>query len=167
MAKESINNISPEEEKDLWERLDSWSEICDPLIEHENEGFILNFYNRSGLNLDNIREEYEERPIDYIFLELAYYTSAFNSLSHKIIEKYGSLRDEDLDEQDDQENEDDDQTSVMELRANSNEVKDISSEDDKDLDPKSLQIMQERMDEYSRSCKGLVRECNSNELLSL
>jgi len=52
----------------------------------------------------------------------------------------------------------------MELGANSREVKYISFEDDKELDPISLQITQERMDEYSRSCRGLVRECNSNEV---
>lgn len=137
MAKESIHDISPEEEQNLWERLDSWSELFDHLIEHENEDFILNFDNRSRSNLDSIRQEYEEGPKDYLFLELTYYIGAFNSLSHKIKEKYGSLLDEDLDDQDDEE-----------------------------LDRKSLQITQERMDEHSRSCRRLVRECNSNEVFS-
>jgi len=126
MVEESIHDISPEEEQDLWERLDSWSELCDHLIEHKNEDFILNFYNMSRSNLNNIRKEYEEGPTDYRFLELAYYTGAFNSLSHKIKEKYGSLPAEDLDDQDDQENEDDEQIPVMELGASSCKVKDIS-----------------------------------------
>lgn len=110
--------------------MDSWSELCDPLIEHKNKDFILKFYNKSRSNLESIKE-YEEGPTDYLFLELAYYTGTFNSLPHKIKEKYGSLPDEDLDDQDDQENEDDEQIPVMELSANISEVKGISSEDEK------------------------------------
>lgn len=166
MVKESIHDISPEEEQDIWERLDSWSELCDHLIEHKNEDFILNFYNTSRSNLNNIRKEYEKGPTDYLFLELAYYTGAFNSLSHKIKEKFGSLPDEDLDDQDDQENEDDEQIIVMELDVNSSKAKYISSKKDEELDLQSLQITQERKDEYSRSCRGLVREWNSNEVFS-
>ena len=52
----------------------------------------------------------------------------------------------------------------IELEDNGNEKGNISSDDDEELDPVSLQITQERMDEYSRSCRGLVRECNSNEV---
>jgi len=101
MAKQSVHDINPEEEQDLWESLDLWCELCDHLIEHGNEDFILNCYNKSRSNLDSIMQEYEEGPRNYLFLELAYYTGSFNSLSHKIKEKYGSLPDEDLDEQDD------------------------------------------------------------------
>jgi len=88
------------------------------------------FYNRSRSNLHSIRQEYEENPTDYLFSEFVYYTSAFNSLSLKIKEKYGSLPNEDLDDQDDHESEDDEQISVVELGANSNEVENISSEYD-------------------------------------
>ena len=80
-------------------------------------------------------------------MDLAYYTSAFNSLSHKIKEKYGSLPDEDLDYQDDQEDEDDEKIPIMELSVNNNWVKNISFKDDEELDPKILQITQEIMDE--------------------
>jgi len=78
-----------------------------------SEDFILNFYNKSRSNLVSIRQGYEEGSTYYLFLELAYYTGAFSSLSHKIKGKYGSLLDEDLDDQDDQENEKDEKTSVM------------------------------------------------------
>ena len=81
-------------------------------------------------------------------MELAYYTGAFNSLSHKIKEEYGSLPDEDLDDRGD---EDDEKESVMELGDNGNEKGNSSFEDDEELDLENLQITQERMDEYSRS----------------
>ena len=38
--------------------------------------------------------------------------------------------------------------------------------DDEEVDPKSLQVTQERMDEYSRSCREVVREYNSSEVFS-
>lgn len=45
-----------------------------------------------------------------------------------------------------------------------NELENISSEDNKEFDLESLQIHQERMVEYSMSCKGSVREYNFNDL---
>jgi len=86
-------------------------------------------------------------------------------------EKYGSLPDEDLDDQND---EDDEKISIMELSVNSNGLKNFSSKDDEELHPKSLQITQERMvqitqermDEYSRSCREVVMEYDSNEVFS-
>lgn len=47
-----------------------------------------------------------------------------------------------------------------------NNNRNTSSKDDEELDTASFQITQERMDEYNRSCKEVVREYNSNEVFS-
>lgn len=138
-----------------------WAQLCDHLIEHENEDFILNFYNKSKLNLHSIRQEYEEDPKEYLFSKPAYYTGAFNSLSHNIEEKNGSLPYEDLD---DQASKDDEQISVIESTTHINKVGNISSKDDEEFDPEHLQTLQERMDEYSSSCRWLVKEYNVKDL---
>lgn len=52
----------------------------------------------------------------------------------------------------------------MELGANSREVENISSKNDKEFDPESLQILQERVDKYSRTYRALLREYNVNNL---
>ena len=47
---------------------------------------------------------------------------------------------------------------------NNNVKGNTSFEDDEELEPTSLQVTQERMDEYSRSCREVVMEYNSNEI---
>ena len=51
IAEESVHDINLEEEQAQWERLDLWAQLCDHLIKHENEDFILNFDKKSRLNL--------------------------------------------------------------------------------------------------------------------
>lgn len=60
-------------------------------------------------------------------------------------------------------------TYVVNILGNfiNNKVKgNSSSQDDEELAPTSLQVTQERMDEYNRSCREVVREYNSNEVFS-
>ncbi len=123
------------------ERRGEWNDFC----EHEDEDFLLGLYNRKREDIYDVQQEYEENPSDYLFLELAYYISAFKSLCHAIKEKHGTLPDEiieDLVDQDGQESKDDvEESSIANLGINNNEMESISSrEDDEDLDPKSYQI---------------------------
>ena len=56
--------------------------------------------------------------------------------------------------------------NILDYLINNNVKGNTSSKDDEELDPASLQIRQEIKDEYSRSCREVVREYNSNEILS-
>ena len=131
-----------------------------------NVELMLGFYRSQRVQLDIMKGFYEVDPS--CLFDFARLTYTFNILTNLINDKCYSqskspTKDNQLDdiEESSSVSEDDEKMLVIEVEDNGN----ICSKDDEELDPLSLKITQGRMDEYSRSCRGLVRECNSIEVL--
>jgi len=138
------------------------------VLEGMDMELMLEFYRSQQVQLDIMRDFYKGNP-SHLF-DLAHLTYALNILTNLINDKCHSqpqspTMGNQLDdiEESSSVGKDDEQMSIIELEDYGNEKRNITS-DDEDLDPLSLEITQERMGEYSRSCRGLVRECNSNEV---
>ena len=133
--------LTDQEIQELQKNADKYAKSYQNVLEGMNMELVLGFYRSQQVQLDIMRDIYEKdpnRPLD-----LARLTYAFNILTDLINDKcYSRTKDDQVDdiEESSSVRGDDETMLVMEVEDNGNEKGNISSENDEELDPLSLQI---------------------------